>query len=114
MTRYVQPSIRGVLFGSMLLLASTACRRSERSDMVENRTPPQGTSSQGAPVSAPTESPSAQRGEQGERIHVTGKDVQSSLQDQRQEEEHFERIHVTGKDDKLQGGGGTGGASGTR
>ncbi|MEO8181875.1 MAG: hypothetical protein ABI895_23825 [Deltaproteobacteria bacterium] len=133
MNSHVLPSLRRVLFGSMLLLTSAACQRAERSDSVDTMTPPQDTTSsqnapvQAAPVQAAPESPRSvdgprqeQQQERVERIHVTGKDVDPNMfERERQEQERDERIRVTGKDhmtdrdDELQlGGGGMGGANG--
>jgi len=128
MATHVLPSLRPVLFGSMLLLTSAACQRAERSDSVNTATAPQDTtSSQNAPAQAPPESPRSFQGqrqeqqqERAERVHVTGRDVDPNLfERERQEQARDERIRVTGKDhmtdrdEELQlGGGGKGGASG--
>jgi hypothetical protein len=104
MALHIVPSFRPVLFGSMLLMMSAACRRAERSDVVDDTTGPQDTpSSQSAPA-APAEYPSSmererQEQERIERIHVTGKDVDPALLErERAEQERRERIHVTGRD----------------
>jgi len=114
MAIHVLPSLRPVLFGSMLLM-STACRRAERSDAVDTTTPTRDTtSSRSAPAATPP-------GDPQERIHVTGRDDDpSSFKRQGQEQNREERIHVTGRDDELQLGrdddelplGGMGGKTG--
>jgi hypothetical protein len=80
MAIHVVSSLRPVLFGSMLLLMSSACRRAERSDAVDTTAPQDTTSSQNAP--APAEYPSSmesERQERQERLYVTGRDGEEPL-----------------------------------
>lgn len=83
MALHLVPSVRPVLFGSMLLLMTAACQRTERSDVDDTTAAPQDTtSSQSAPAQAPPAYP-------------------GSMERERQEEERPERIEVTGRDDEL-------------
>ena len=104
MADHLVPSLRPVLFGSLALLMSVACSRSEHpqandtSGTLQDTT---GSQSSRAPSSLET----AREQERLERIHVTGRDIDPGLLErERLEQERRERIHVTGRDGKLQAG----------